>query len=48
MDFQSKTVKAIIPLFVSQQFGVAIDPVRNRALVVDQANNRVLIVPLPR
>ena len=48
MDFQSKTVKAIIPLSVSQQFGVAIDPVRNRALVVDQANNRVLIVPLPR
>ena len=48
MDFQSKTVKAIIPLSVSQQFGVAIDPARNRALVVDQANNRVLIVPLPR
>jgi DNA-binding beta-propeller fold protein YncE len=48
MDFQSKTVKAIIPLSVSQQFGVAIDPTRNRALVVDQANNRVLIVPLPR
>lgn len=48
MDFQTKTVKAIIPLPVSQQFGVAIDPARNRALVVDQANNRVLIVPLPR
>jgi DNA-binding beta-propeller fold protein YncE len=48
MDFQTKTVKAIIPLSVSQQFGVAIDPARNRALVVDQANNRVLIVPLPR
>ena len=48
MDFQTKTVKAVIPLSVSQQFGVAIDPARNRALVVDQTNNRVLIVPLPR
>ncbi len=48
MDFQTKTVKAVIPLSVSQQFGVAIDPARNRALVVDQANNRVLILPLPR
>lgn len=48
MDFQTKTVKAVFPLSVSQQFGVAIDPARNQALVVDQANNRVLIVPLPR
>jgi DNA-binding beta-propeller fold protein YncE len=48
MDFLTKTVKAVIPLSVSQQFGVAIDRVRNTALVVDQANGRVLIVPLPR
>ena len=40
--------KAIIPLPVSQQFAVAIDPVTNRALVVDQNNNRVIVVPLPR
>ena len=42
------TVKAIIPLSVSQQFAVAIDPVTNRAVVVDQNNNQVLIVPLPK
>jgi DNA-binding beta-propeller fold protein YncE len=47
MDFLTKTVKAVIPLSVSQQFGVAIDPITNRAVVVDQNNNRVLIVPLP-
>lgn len=41
-------VKAVIPLPVSQQFGVAIDPAANRAIVVDQNNNRILIVPLPR
>jgi DNA-binding beta-propeller fold protein YncE len=33
---------------VSQQFAVAIDPATNRAFVVDQNNNRVLVVPLPR
>ena len=48
MDFLTGKVKAVIPLPVSQQFGVAVDPSTNRAVVVDQANNRVLIVPLPR
>lgn len=48
MDFLTKTIKAIIPLPVSQQFAVAIDPVTNRAFVVDQNNNRVIVVPLPR
>jgi DNA-binding beta-propeller fold protein YncE len=48
MDFPNKTVKAIIPLSVSQQFGVAIDPTTNRAVVVDQNNNRLLIFQLPR
>jgi YVTN family beta-propeller protein len=48
MDFLTKTVKAVIPLPVSQQFAVAIDPVTNRAFVVDQNNNRVIVVPLPR
>jgi len=48
MDFLNKTVKAVIPLSVSQQFAVAIDPVTNRAFVVDQNNDRVLVVPLPR
>ena len=48
MDFLTKTIKAIIPLSVSQQFAVAIDPVTNRAIVVDQNDNQVLIVPLPK
>lgn len=48
MDFLTKTIKAIIPLPVSQQFAVAIDPMTNRAFVVDQNNNRVIVVPLPR
>jgi DNA-binding beta-propeller fold protein YncE len=48
MDFLTKTVKAIIPLAVSQQFAVAIDSVRNRAFVVDTNNNRVIVLPLPR
>jgi len=48
MDFLTKTIKAVIPLPVSQQFAVAIDPATNRAFVVDQNNNRVLVVPLPR
>jgi len=31
----------------SAQFGVAIDPFTNLAVIVDQANNRVLIFPMP-
>jgi DNA-binding beta-propeller fold protein YncE len=48
MDFLTKTIKAIIPLPASQQFAVAIDPMTNRVFVVDQNNNRVIVVPLPR
>lgn len=48
MDFPNKRVMAILPLSVSQQFGVAIDSMTNRAVVVDQNNNRVLIFQLPR
>jgi YVTN family beta-propeller protein len=48
MDFLTKTIKAIIPLPVSQQFAVVIDSVTNRAFVVDTNNNRVVVVPLPR
>ncbi|PYU01489.1 MAG: hypothetical protein DMG34_18070 [Acidobacteria bacterium] len=48
MDFLTKSIKAIIPLPVSQQFAVAIDPMTNRAFIVDQNNNRVIVVPLPR
>jgi YVTN family beta-propeller protein len=43
----SPQVRAIVPLGGSQQFSVAIDPKLNLAVVVDQANNRILLVPLP-
>ncbi len=43
----SPTVRAVLGLGGSQQFSVAIDPNLNLAVVADQANNRVLLVPLP-
>jgi DNA-binding beta-propeller fold protein YncE len=42
----SPQVRAVLPLGGSQQFSVAVDPNLNLAVVVDQANNRVLLVPL--
>lgn len=48
MDFLTGKVKAVIPISMSQQFAVAIDPATNRAVIADQNNNRILIVPLPR
>lgn len=48
MDFLTKTVKAILPIAASQQFAIAVHPWTNQAVIVDQNNNRVLIVPLPR
>lgn len=48
MDFLTKTVKAILPIPASQQFAIAVHPRTNQAVIVDQNNNRVLIVPLPR
>jgi YVTN family beta-propeller protein len=48
MDFLTKTVKAILPVAASQQFGIAVHPRTNQAVIVDQNNHRVLIVPLPR
>jgi len=39
-------VRAVLPLGGSQQFSVAVDPNLNLAVVVDQANNQVLLVPL--
>jgi len=40
-------VRAVLGLGGSQQFSVAIDLKLNLAVVADQANNRVLLVPLP-
>ena len=43
----SPRVRAVLGLGGSQQFSVAIDPKLNLAVVADQANNRILLVPLP-
>ncbi|HKN62024.1 MAG TPA: hypothetical protein VJW93_12660 [Candidatus Acidoferrales bacterium] len=40
-------VRSILALAASPQFSVAIDPKLNLAVLVDQANNRVLLIPLP-
>jgi YVTN family beta-propeller protein len=48
MNFPARTVEAILPLPVSQQFAIAVHPRTNQAVVVDQNNNRVLLVPLPK
>lgn len=40
-------VRDILALAGSPQFSVAIDPKLNLAVLVDQTNNRVLLIPLP-
>jgi YVTN family beta-propeller protein len=40
-------VEEILGLGASQQYSVAVDPKLNLALLTDQKNNRVLLVPLP-
>ncbi len=41
-------VNVALPIGGSAEFGVAINPLTNMAAVVDQANGRLLLVPLPR
>jgi len=48
MDFLSGKVKAVIPIAMSQQYSIAIIPESNQAIVVDQNNDRIVIVPLPK
>lgn len=40
-------VRSLLPLDSSSQQSLAIDPITNLAVVADQANNRLLLVPLP-
>jgi DNA-binding beta-propeller fold protein YncE len=49
VDTNSRPLKTVqtIGLPGSGQFGVAIDQFTNLAVIVDQANNRVLIFPMP-
>jgi len=48
VDLLHETMQVILPVEGSPQFSVAIDPRLNLAVVVDQANDRVLLVPIPR
>jgi DNA-binding beta-propeller fold protein YncE len=48
IDFLGKHVQAVTGFGGSSQFSVAIHPLMSLAVVVDQNNNRVLLVPLPR
>jgi DNA-binding beta-propeller fold protein YncE len=48
MDIADGTIKANIALKSSQLGAIAIHPKTNLALLVDQANNRLLLVPLPQ
>lgn len=46
--FTGRQVREILPMGGSDEFSVAINPETNVAAVVDQANGRLLLVPLPR
>lgn len=48
LDFVNQRVRAILPLAGSSRFSVAIHPRTNVAAIADTANNRLLLVPLPR
>ncbi len=47
-DLVNQKVQLVLPIEGSQQFSVAIDDKLSLAVVVDQSNNRVLLVPVPR
>ena len=48
LTIQTGKVEAVLPMGGSAEFSVAIDPLTNIAAVVDQANGRLLLIPLPR
>jgi YVTN family beta-propeller protein len=48
VDFLGGRARAVLGLDGSAQSSVAINPRTNIAVIADQANNRVLVVPLPR
>jgi len=47
LDILSQRVRHVLSLPGSQQFSVDIHPRTNLAVVADENNNRVLLVPLP-
>jgi DNA-binding beta-propeller fold protein YncE len=48
VDLLHQKVQVMLGISGSQQFSVAIDPKLNLAVVVDQNNDQVLLVPIPR
>ncbi|MGH9826208.1 MAG: YncE family protein, partial [Blastocatellia bacterium] len=48
LTIQAGKVEVVLPMGGSAEFSVAIDPLTNVAAVVDQANGRLLLIPLPR
>jgi DNA-binding beta-propeller fold protein YncE len=48
MDLLSRRVRAVLSMNGSPQSSVAVDPQSNLAAIVDQVNNQLLLVPLPR
>jgi YVTN family beta-propeller protein len=48
MDFVARRVRAVYSLDGSLRFSVAIHPITNLAVVADEANDRVVLFPLPR
>jgi DNA-binding beta-propeller fold protein YncE len=48
MDFRGQRVREVMGIMGSPLFSVEIHPRTNLAVVVDTANNRLLLVPLPR
>jgi YVTN family beta-propeller protein len=47
VDTQTMKTQATMGIGGSTQFAAAIHPLTNIAVITDQANNRVLFVPLP-
>ncbi len=47
VDTQTMKTRATLGISGSTQFAAAIHPLTNMAVITDQANNRLLIVPLP-
>jgi DNA-binding beta-propeller fold protein YncE len=48
VDFLDQTVRDVFPMAQVNVYGVDVHPLTNLAIVADPANNRVLLVPLPR
>jgi YVTN family beta-propeller protein len=48
MDFVARRVRAVYGFEASERFSVAIHPITNLAVIADEANDRVILFPLPR